>query len=106
MFKHTIAPVIAFAATVAIFAIPDVAFAEPAGNSVTVQYSDLDLTAAEGQQKLEQRIDRAARKVCALDEIKTGTIMRSQQAMACYRQALRDVRSSVATAVTGQRPAG
>ena len=106
MFKHAIAPVIAFAATVAIFAIPDAAIAEPASNSVTVRYSDLNLDTAEGQKKLEQRIDRAASTVCGLDAIKTGTILRSHQAMACYRQALRDVRSSVATAVTSHRPAG
>jgi UrcA family protein len=106
MFKHTIAPVIAFAATVGLFALPDAASADSTGSSVTVRFADLDLSTMDGQQKLERRIERAARQVCATDEVTTGTRVPSAQASACYHQALRNVRSSVATAVAGNRPAG
>ena len=106
MFKQTIAPVIAFAATVGLFALPDAAFADSTGQSVTVRFADLDLSSAAGQQKLERRIERAARQVCALDEVTTGTRVPSGEASACYRQALRNVHSSVASAVAANRPAG
>jgi UrcA family protein len=47
-------------ATVATFAATSSARAE----TTTVQIGDLDLSTAEGQAKLESRIDRAARRVC------------------------------------------
>lgn len=106
MLKHTIAPVIAFAATIGLFAIPDAASAASTGQSVIVGFADLDLSTAAGQQKLERRIERAARQVCRLDDVTTGSRVPSPEASACYRQALRSVRSSVANAVAGNRPAG
>ena len=102
MFKHTLVPVIALAATVGILALPDAA---SAGSSVTVRYADLDLSTVAGQQKLERRIARAASQVCGLDEVTTGSRVPSTEASACYRQALRSVRSSVANAVANNRPA-
>ena len=106
MFKLTLAPVLAFAATVGLFAIPGSASAEPSGKSVAVRYADLDLNTAAGQQQLERRIQRAARQVCAIDETNTGTRIRSRDATACYDQALRDVRSHLATAIDGNRKGG
>ena len=106
MFKHTIVPVIAFAATVGLFALPDAASADSVSPSISVRFADLDLATAVGQQKLERRIERAARQVCALDEVTTGTRVPSAEASACYHQALRNVRSSVASAVAGNRPVG
>jgi UrcA family protein len=106
MLKHTIAPVIAFAATIGLFALPDAVSAASTGQSVMVRFADLDLSTATGQQKLERRIERAARQVCGLDEERTGSRVPSTDASACYRQALRSVRSSVANAVAGNRPAG
>ncbi len=97
MFKHTLVPVIAFAATVGLFALPDAASADSTGQSVTVRFADLDLSTAVGQQKLERRIERAARQVCALDDVTTGTRVPSGEASACYHQTLRNVRSSVAS---------
>ncbi len=106
MFKHALAPVLALTATIGLFAIPGTAFAETAGQSVAVKFADLDLGSAEGQQSLERRIDRAARQVCARDDVATGTRIRSSEADACYRQALRNVRTSVAQAVNGGRKGG
>ena len=106
MFKHAIAPVLALTATIGLFTIPGAAFAETAGNSVAVRFADLDLGTPDGQQQLDRRIARAARQVCALDDIATGTRIRSSEADACYRQALRNVRTSVAEAVSASRKGG
>jgi len=106
MLKHTIASVIAFTATFGLFVLPDAAYAASTGQSVMVRFADLDLSTATGQQKLERRIARAASQVCGLDDVTTGSRVPSAEASACYRQALRNVRASVANAVAGNRPAG
>ena len=58
-------------ATVASFSAASSAHAETAA----VQIADLDLNTGEGQAKLESRITRAARQVCADD--RTGSRIRS-----------------------------
>jgi UrcA family protein len=58
---RTIAAAAAAFATFACFATTSAAFAETAA----VQITDLDLSSADGQAKLEQRITRAARAVCS-----------------------------------------
>lgn len=58
---RTIAAAAAAFATFACFATTSQAFADTA----TVRVADLDLSSAEGQAKLDQRIDRAARQVCS-----------------------------------------
>jgi UrcA family protein len=103
MYKQAIAPVLAIVATVGIFSIPNAAMAQAEKSSVSVSYADLDLTTPDGQQKLDRRIDRAARQVCAMDEVTTGTLIRSQASNVCYRLALRDVRSHVAAAASNSR---
>ena len=106
MFKHVIAPVIAHTATVGIFAIPQTALAQPVVASVAVKFTDLDLTSTNGQQTLERRIVRAARQVCALDDTTTGTRIRSADAVQCYDQALRQVRTRVAAAINARQAGG
>jgi UrcA family protein len=103
MFKQVIAPVLAIAATVVVFSIPHAAMAAPETNTVTVTIADLNLNTAAGQQKLDRRLDNAARKVCGMNEIRTGTLIRPHAVNECYRLALRDVRAHVATVVTGNR---
>lgn len=64
-----------------------------------VSFSDLDLSTAAGQRRLEARIDRAVRKICGADRAITGSRITSREAMACYRQALASTRERVAEAV-------
>jgi UrcA family protein len=86
-------------ATATLFAVtPGVAAAAEAGQSVAVHVADLDLATPKGQKQLERRIDRAARAVCGMDDGQTGTRLASQDAAACYRLALRQVRERVAAA--------
>lgn len=70
-------------------AIATVGTALPAAaeESMNIQYRDLNLATSEGQQILDRRIDRAARSVCGLDDVATGTRLRSNEARNCYREA-------------------
>jgi UrcA family protein len=106
MFKQAIAPALAVLATVTVFSIPQAAMAQEAGKSVEVRFADLNLNTAEGQQKLERRIDRAARQVCAMDQMTTGSRIASPAASACYRLALRNVRDRVASVISNSSSGG
>lgn len=49
-----------------------------------VSYADLNLDTDAGRAQLEQRIERAARKVCDYDVMPTGTLIRPADAQTCY----------------------
>ena len=62
--------------------------AQPAfAASVIVEYKDLDLGTEAGQQKLERRVDAAAKKVCGFDDIAVGSRIRSPEARECVAEA-------------------
>lgn len=67
--------------------------------NVEVRYSDLNLSTTEGQQKLERRIDTAAREACDYNRVTTGSRLRSSDATECYSKARADVSAQVAGAV-------
>ncbi|MCB2088484.1 MAG: UrcA family protein [Sphingomonadaceae bacterium] len=94
-------PLIALAALGSL-AITTPAFAE----SVEVRYADLNLASVEGQRVLEQRIDRAARKVCNYDQPVTGTHLRSADAERCYAQAKAAAKEQFAAVVQEQQLGG
>lgn len=73
--------------------------------SVEVAYHDLDLTTLEGVQKFDRRVDRAARDVCGLNDIATGTRIPASGAHACYREAKDKIGARVA-ALVAARPRG
>lgn len=70
---------------------------------VEVRYADLNLATAEGQKTLERRIDRAAREACDYDQYATGTRLPSHAARSCYRKALDDVRTTMASKIEAAR---
>jgi UrcA family protein len=63
--------------------------------SLNVRYSDLDLSTADGQAKLESRIDQAARKTCGMDERHVGSRIASRDARDCYAQTKQQVHERV-----------
>ena len=67
--------------------------------SISIEYSDLNLASPEGQRKLERRIDAAARKVCNLDRVQTGTRIRNPDALVCYEQAKVQAKRQLAAVV-------
>lgn len=62
--------------------------------SLAVGYGDLDLTSAEGHAALNQRIDRAARRVCAAEDPRN--VRQLAAAGACYRVALASAQPKLA----------
>jgi len=78
------------------------AFAE----SVSVSYRDLDLSTAEGREMLETRLDRAAKEVCGIDEVRTGTRIRSRSAGECYENAKTQLSERVAMLVAKEKKGG
>ena len=100
MFKNSL--MLALAAAVAVPAHA----ASTDSASVAVRYSDLDLATEQGQKTLEERLDRAARQVCGLDERATGTRIAGREATACYRQAKEQLARQVARVVDNSRTGG
>ena len=73
--------------------------AEPNGQSVRVEYNDLNLATAEGQEMLDRRLDAAARQVCGIDDVQTGTRIGSRDAKRCYRDAKASLQAQFADLV-------
>ena len=71
-----------------------------------VSIAGLDLATPEGQRMLDQRINRAAREVCQVDNIPTGTLIRSQAAQECLTKARASAQQQVAAIVEDQRRGG
>ncbi|WP_298470816.1 UrcA family protein [uncultured Erythrobacter sp.] len=93
------------AAALGLVATP--AFAGPAkGESTSVSFAGLDLETAEGQKILQARIDSAARSVCQVDRIRTGTRLKSSEARDCYAKARASAKRQVATAIADQQFGG
>jgi UrcA family protein len=89
------------AAIVSATAVP----ASAAPRSVEVKYADLDLSTPEGQAKLDQRVDRAAKGVCTSYGTMTGTFRTASVDEKCYQEALAKLKAQLA-ALTGPRQQG
>jgi UrcA family protein len=77
-----------------------------AGASVGVKYSDLDLSTRAGQQKLERRIDSAAREACGMGEVRTGRFTPSTAQRQCYAEAKASVHDQVAETIARDNSRG
>ncbi len=73
--------------------------------SVEVRLADINLATAAGQQLLDQRIEKAARTVCRVTDIQTGTRIMSYGARACLAKVRADARQQVAL-LNGDRQRG
>ncbi|MEM7665352.1 MAG: UrcA family protein [Pseudomonadota bacterium] len=74
--------------------------------SIDVSFADLNLSTPEGQETLDKRIKTAARKACGLDQVRTGTRIKSSSATNCYNNAMTSVKRQVAAAVADQQRGG
>ncbi|QFT76395.1 UrcA family protein [Erythrobacter sp. THAF29] len=95
------------AATAALAATATPALAGPAEYPVEkVSVAGLDLDSPEGQKMLDQRINRAAKKVCRVADIRTGTRLRSSEVSKCYAKAKASAKSQVASILAERRLGG
>ncbi|HEX7711665.1 MAG TPA: UrcA family protein [Sphingomonadaceae bacterium] len=81
--------------------------AQPAiAESLAVPYDDLDLSTPQGQKKLEQRIDKAAKQVCGVNSAVTGTRLPSPEAHECVKQAKQEIGRKLAALFDRQKAGG
>lgn len=90
---------------VALIATPAIA-GDNEKNSVTIEFQDLNLNTPEGQEKLEQRIETAAREMCGIDETRTGTRLASSQSRRCLAEARQSAKKRMAQIVREQQLGG
>jgi UrcA family protein len=79
-----------------------------AGPSVTVTYGDLNLASTQGQDVLYARIEAAARRVCAVEDVDIRDLERFNLARACEARALAQAVHSlqVAAVLDAREPHG
>lgn len=71
-----------------------------------VSFAGLDLDTPEGQKMLDSRIDRAAKIVCGVDAVRTGTRIKSAEARECYDKARASAKRQVASIMEDERLGG
>lgn len=96
----TITHALVAAGLAATAATPSLAAANPGEPAhrmtMTISTADLDLATAEGQRKLDHRVEKAVRTVCRVNQPTTGSRILSQDAIACLAKARSDARAQVA----------
>lgn len=89
----------------AVAAIACLHTAPAAAKSVAVEYRDLDLTSEKGRKQLDRRINKAARQVCGVDEVTTGSRLKALS-LQCYRKAKKDAAVQVASVIESRSLGG
>lgn len=74
--------------------------------TININTSDIDLATPQGQKLLDQRVEKAARTVCRVTDVKTGTRVMSHEARACLAKARSEARQQVATLTQAQQRGG
>lgn len=64
--------------------------------SVKVEYGDINLATAAGQETLDNRIEKAVRTVCRVNDLSTGSRQLTQEKRDCLVKARADARQKVA----------
>ncbi len=89
-------------ATAAIVAQPAMAGSDRV--TVNVAYGDLNLTTEEGQDELQSRVDRAAKKVCRIGGKRTLSNALAERA--CYQEAHKKVSVQMASLIRDNKLGG
>lgn len=71
-----------------------------------VSTAGLDLATPAGQKLLERRITRAAKSVCQVDQVRTGTRLKRAANQACVAKARASAKRQVAAMIADQRLGG
>ncbi len=79
---------------------------EATSQSVSIKYEDLDLTSNKGQKLLAKRIDNAAREICGIGKVRTGTRLPSSRDTQCYKEARAKASAQFAELIGGQSLGG
>jgi UrcA family protein len=74
--------------------------------TASIRTSDLNLATAQGQEQLDRRIDTAARAMCGIADIRTGTILQGNKQKQCFEQARVTARRQVAAQIAHNDASG
>lgn len=74
--------------------------------TISVPTNDLDLGTAEGQKRLDQRVEKAVRTVCRTTSLTTGSRIMSQESKACLAKARTDAKQQVALLMSNEQRGG
>jgi UrcA family protein len=74
--------------------------------TVRVATSDVNLATPDGQRVLDQRLEKAARTVCRVNSLTTGSRILSQEVRDCLAKARSDSRQQVAALTAKQQQRG
>ncbi|QPC98724.1 UrcA family protein [Qipengyuania soli] len=74
--------------------------------TMVVPFADLNLATPEGQARLAQRVDAAARSVCGVNEARVGTRIRDKQAAKCFEAAKAKAHAQFAAAAAQNEKGG
>ena len=94
------------AASLAVTASPALAGENVQKSKMIVQYDDLNLATRSGVERLELRINKAARAVCGADVVQTGSRIASVKAKRCVAVAKASAMQQFASVVEQQRLGG
>ncbi|WP_379553077.1 UrcA family protein [Erythrobacter sp. W53] len=98
-------PIIALAAaSLAITASPALAGGDQ--QTMDIQYSDLNLGSEAGIARLENRIEKAAREVCGVQTVRTGTRLKSLSGERCVKNAKAQAMKQFASVIERERLGG
>ena len=75
-------------------------------HSQSVRHADLNLGTPEGQERLERRIEAAAKSVCRVNEVRTGTRIRSPEVGSCVANARASAQKQVSAMMAETRRGG
>ena len=71
-----------------------------------IHYNDLNLASDAGQRAFEKRVEQAARKVCGMNALHTGTRTVTPAMRRCFDDAKNSARRQLAAAINEQRLGG
>lgn len=74
--------------------------------TTTISTAGLDLSSPEGQKMLDRRVKSAAREVCGITSVSTGSRLKSLNARSCYQKAIASAKQQVAANITDNQLGG
>ncbi len=74
--------------------------------TASVKIADLNLGTAEGQKRLDHRIRSAAKSICHVGKVQSGSRIESPDRKRCYDNAVKSTRNQVATLIEAQQRGG
>ncbi|MGN6497151.1 MAG: UrcA family protein [Tsuneonella sp.] len=93
-------PIFILAAAAVTLAVP------AAAETMSVKYDDLNLSTVKGQKELSVRLDKAARELCGMNDLRSGTRVANPDSRKCYAEAKASAKERFAAIMEGSQAGG